>query len=69
MNKYQIRKFLGLIVLYSLIILGIFAVQFRNESSINRTFGKTKLHLAEVTTDENKSILKNSFQVNTSGIM
>jgi len=68
MNKYQIRKFLGLIVLYSLIILGIFAVQFRNESSINRTFGKTKLHLAEVTTDENKSILKNSFQVNTSGI-
>jgi hypothetical protein len=68
MNKYQIRKFFGLIALYSLIILGIFAVQFRNELSINQSFGKTKLHLAEVITDENKSILKNSFQVNTSGI-
>lgn len=69
MNKYQIRKFSGLFVLYALIILGIFALQFRNETSISKTFDNLRLHLTSLTNDKNESILKNGFQVNTNGIV
>ncbi|OJF76344.1 MAG: hypothetical protein BKP49_07685 [Treponema sp. CETP13] len=68
MNKYQIRKFFGLFVLYGLLFLGIFMVQFRNESSISKKFGDIKLHLSETLTKENETLLKNNFQVSTRGI-
>ncbi|HZK19963.1 MAG TPA: hypothetical protein VFC68_04485 [Treponemataceae bacterium] len=68
MSKYQIRTFLGLVFLYSIIILGIFAFQFRNETSITNVFGNVKLRLATTRNNEDEPALKNNFQVSTAGI-
>ena len=47
MNRYSIQKMLGLIVLYSLIIVGIFALQFRNQSLFSKNFAQLRLTLSE----------------------
>ncbi len=61
MIKHPIRRFLGLTVLYSVIILGIFLLQFRSETAISKTFAGLRLHLVETQSDTNQRILKNTF--------
>ena len=68
MSKHPIRKLLGLTILYSAIIFGIFVIQFRNESVISKTFGLIKLILSETTDENNTSSLKNNFSVSFGGI-
>lgn len=68
MSKHPIRKLLGLTILYSAIIFGIFVIQFRNESVISKTFGLIRLILSETTNEDNTSTLKNNFSVNFGGI-
>lgn len=68
MKNHPIRKFLGLTVLYSIIILGIFALQFRNVSSINKSFGFLQLRLSE-TTDTETTTLKNVFSASFKGFI
>lgn len=68
MTTHPIRKFFGLTILYIVIILGIFALQFRNESVISRVIGPLRLILSETKDDNNQSTLKNSFQVRFGGI-
>lgn len=52
MNRYSIQKMLGLIVLYSLIIVGIFALQFRNQSLFSKNFAQLRLTLSENHSDD-----------------
>ena len=68
MSKHPIRKLLGLTILYSAIIFGIFVLQFRNESVISKTFGLIKLILSETTDENNTPTLKNNFSVSLGGI-
>jgi len=69
MIKHPIRKFLGLTVLYTIIILGIFLLQFRSEISISQTFGVLRLQLAETTNAEQETVLKNQFQISFKGLI
>lgn len=68
MIKHPIRRFLGLTVLYSVIILGIFLLQFRSETAISQTFSGLRLHLVETQSDANQRILKNTFQSTYKGL-
>lgn len=69
MIKHPIRRFLGLAVLYIVIILGIFLLQFRSESSFSNTFGGLRLQLAETQTEQQEKQLKNRFQITYNGLI
>lgn len=68
MIKHPIRKFLGLTVLYSVIILGIFLLQFRSEAAISQTFGNLRIQLVETQLDSQRKSLKNNFQSTYQGL-
>lgn len=68
MRKHPIRKFLGLTVLYAALIVGIFVLQFKTESVINRVFGDLRISLAQTQGDQNLRKLKNQFQVSYRGL-
>lgn len=68
MLKHPFRKAIGLTVLYSIIIIGIFVLQFRNESVIFRNIGQLRLSLAQTQNSEGDLSLKNTIQVNFKGI-
>lgn len=68
MTKHPIRKFLGLTVLYSVIILGIFLLQFRSEAAISRTFGHLRIQLVETQLNSQQKSLKNNFQTTYQGL-
>ncbi|MBQ1198550.1 MAG: hypothetical protein IIX47_08130 [Spirochaetaceae bacterium] len=53
MTRHPIRKFFGLFVLYSFIILGIFALQFRSQSIFSKNFAQLRLTLTQ-NKDESK---------------
>ncbi len=55
MTRHPIRKFFGLFVLYSLIILGIFALQFRSQSIFSKNFAQLRLTLTQ-NKDETQNI-------------
>ncbi|MBR5866976.1 MAG: hypothetical protein IKZ04_03600 [Spirochaetaceae bacterium] len=69
MIKYPIRKFFGLTVLYIVIILGIFLLQFRSDTSISTTFGELRLQLTEVQNSDQEQLLRNRFQVSFKGLI
>ncbi len=71
MAKHLIRKFLGLTVLYIIIIFGIFAIQFRKELSIFQNFQSLSLRLSSTApqTDGEESTLSNSFRVSGNGVV
>ena len=68
MTNHIVQKFFRLVAVYCLIILGIFAIQFRNEILINKNIGSLKLSLHEISSPDNKNNLKNVFQVVFRGI-
>ena len=68
MRKHPVRKFLGLTVLYAVIIVGIFILQFKTESVLSRTIGSLRISLAQTEKEDNKTALRNQFQVNFRGI-
>lgn len=68
MIKHPIRKFLGLTVLYSLIILGIFLLQFRSETALSQSFEGLRLQLVETQSDSQQKLLKNTFQATYKGL-
>ena len=68
MFKHLFRKSFGLIVLYSVIIIGIFVLQFRNESAVSKSIGLLSYSYAQ-SQDENGLIsLRNSIEVSFKGI-
>ncbi|MBP5753598.1 MAG: hypothetical protein J6W60_12210 [Treponema sp.] len=68
MRRHPIRKFVGLTVLYAALIVGIFVLQFKTESVINRVFGDLRISLAQTQGDQNLMKLKNQFQVSYRGL-
>lgn len=68
MYRHPLRKSLGLIVLYSVIIIGIFVLQFRNESVISKSVGLLSVSFAQSQNEEGEISLKNSLQVAFKGI-
>ena len=68
MINHPIRKFLGLTVLYSVIILGIFLLQFRSETALSQSFGDLRLHLVETQSESQQKVLKNTFQSTYRGL-
>lgn len=68
MFKHPVRKAMGLTVLYSIIIIGIFVLQFRNESVILRNIGQLRVSLANTQDADGNLSLKNSLQASFKGI-
>lgn len=68
MIKHPIRRFLGLTVLYSLIILGIFLIQFRSETALSQTFSGLRLQLVETQSNVELGSLQNVFQSTYRGL-
>lgn len=68
MFNHPFKKAFGLIVLYTFIIIGIFVLQFRNESVISRNTGLLSFSLAQSQEADGSLVLKNSMQVGFKGI-
>ena len=68
MFKHPIKKSLGLIVLYSVIIIGIFVLQFRNESVVSKNIGLLSASFAQTQNEAGEISLKNSLSVSFKGI-
>lgn len=68
MYNHPVRKIFGLIVIYALLIVGIFILQFKSESVISKNIGGMRITLAQ-TEDENENlVLKNQFRLTYKGI-
>lgn len=68
MHNHPIRKSFGLIVLYSIIIIGIFVLQFKNESVISKTAGSLSVSFAQTQNKDETFSLKNTLLVSFKGI-
>ncbi|MCR5605435.1 MAG: hypothetical protein K6F69_01280 [Treponema sp.] len=68
MRSHPIRKFCILFVIYTVVIVGIFILQFRSESVISRSIGAMHVTVAETQTSANTTALKNRFQVAFHGL-
>lgn len=68
MNVRVIRRALGLFLADIVIIIGIFLLQFRTDSTIIEKLGNLQITLSESQTDKNISILKNKLQVSYNGL-
>lgn len=68
MTRHPIRKFLGLFVLYSLIILGIFALQFRSQSIFSKNFAQLRLTLTQNKDETQKKAYTDTFYIAYKGM-
>lgn len=68
MLRHPVKKIFGLTVLYSSIIIGIFVLQFKNESVISRTIGLLRITLAQTQHADGSTALKNTLRVSFKGI-
>ncbi|MCQ2610381.1 MAG: hypothetical protein MJ169_01405 [Treponema sp.] len=69
MRNHPIRKSVGLIVLYAVIIVGIFVIQFRSDSIIRKNIHAMRVTLAEAETPDGVASLKNQMSLTYNGIM
>lgn len=68
MLRHPVKKIFGLTVLYSSIIIGIFVLQFKNESVISRSIGLLRMTLAQTQQADGTTALKNTVRVSFKGI-
>ena len=68
MYKHLVRKSFGLFVLYSIIIIGIFVLQFRNESVVSKSAGLLSVSFAQSQSEDGTISLKNTIQASFKGI-
>ncbi|MDE6706310.1 MAG: hypothetical protein K2J81_10475 [Treponemataceae bacterium] len=68
MLRHPVKKIFGLTVLYSSIIIGIFVLQFKNESVISRSIGLLRMALAQTQRADGTTALKNTVRVSFKGI-
>ena len=68
MYRHPFRKSFALIVLYIIIIIGIFVLQFRNESVVSKRIGLLSVSYAQSQSENGELSLKNSLQVSFKGI-
>ena len=62
-NLHPLRKFFGVLLLYIILIFGIFVLQFRNESTIIHFIGQLKIVLTENKDAKETIPLKNRFEI------
>ena len=63
-----IRKAIGLLIVDILIIIGIFILQFRTDSSILKKLGNLQISMAKSDSDNDMFELKNKLEINYNGI-
>ncbi|QTQ12549.1 hypothetical protein HRI96_10270 [Treponema parvum] len=68
MYSHPIKKIIGLLVLYTAIIIGIFIVQFKSESVFSENIGALRFTFAQTGTQQNP-VLKNSLQALFKGLL
>lgn len=68
MHARKIKKGLGLLVIDFAIIIGIFVLQFRNDSIINIKSGNLQFTLTETMDENNNPVMKDRLQLSFSGI-
>ncbi len=68
MRKHPLRKFLELTVIYSVVIIGIFVLQFKAESVISIAINDMKISLAQTQTSNGQTKLKNQIRISFNGI-
>ena len=68
MYRHPFRKSFGLTILYIIIIIGIFVLQFKNESLVTRNIGLLSVSLAQTQNQDGSTSLKNSLTVKFKGI-
>lgn len=68
MLRHPVKKIFGLTVLYSSIIIGIFVLQFKNESVVSRSIGLLRMTIAQTQRADGSTALKNTVHVSFKGI-
>ena len=68
MNMRVIRKAIGLLIVDIVIIIGIFILQFRTDSSILKKIGNLQIVMAKAENNENPDALQNKLEVSYNGI-
>lgn len=68
MHRYRILKFLFLAALYSVVIIGVFILQFKTETIIARNIGGMELSLSSAKDKDNNDILRNRFRIEYDGL-
>ena len=63
-----LRKAFTLLVVYAVLIIGIFILQFKNDSIISEKLGNLHITLLESAQDDNSILLKNKFAVKFNGL-
>ena len=63
-----VRKFLGLLFAYIVIIVGIFILQFRSDSVISEKIGNLRISLAETRGEDGTTVLRNRMIASFIGI-
>lgn len=66
---HSLKKLIGLVALYTIIIVGIFVIQFSSDSVIRKNFRGIRVTLAQSENENGKKDLKNNFQVSYSGVL
>ena len=68
MRNYSLRKSLIFFIIYAVIIVGIFVLQFRNESLISKNSGSLHITMAETRNKNQQPVLKNMLNTAFKGI-
>ena len=68
MVKQSFKKAGLLLILYTCIIIGIFILQFRNESLISNVTGLLRMSVSQSQNENGDTVLKNEFRVSFNGI-
>ena len=68
MNMRVIRKAIGLLIVDIVIIIGIFILQFRTDSSILKKIGNLQVSMARTEEAENTEALQNKLEISYNGI-
>ena len=69
MLSHAFRKFFLLTIVYCVVILGIFMLQFSHERILNKNAGSLRLTIYENVAPGQESVLANNFQVAHKGIV
>ncbi len=68
MSSNSLKKSLALILFYAVFIIGIFVLQFKNDSIISEKIGNLHVNLVESVSDDGKTSLKNKMSVSFNGL-
>lgn len=68
MYTYSFRKSFALLVVYAVVIIGIFIIQFKNDSIISEKLGSLHITLFESVAEDNSVSLKNKMNVMFNGV-